>query len=146
MSPMYFYIEALYKYLLDNISGIADILYKEAIPQNDLQRFVLIADLGGEYEDSQQREYQPELLIVTQDTSAYAAKMLAYEVFEAVRQIHDLTLPVSYEWHEETKTAEINFAKLMAGSTPSPQGNTGNGLFQYVTVLKLSVCDDEDPE
>lgn len=142
MSPVYFYIESLYKYLLDNISGISDILYKEAIPQNDLQRFVLIADLGGEYEDSQQREYQPELLIVTQDTSAYAAKMLSYEVFNAVKQMHDLTLPVSYEWQGETKNAELNFAKLMAGFTPSPQGNTGNGLFQYMTQLKILVCEN----
>lgn len=146
MNPMYFYISALYKYLLDNLPDYSEILFLEAIPQGDIQRFILIADLGGEYEDAQQRFYSPEMLIVTQSTDPQSAKMLGLEVFDLVKQMHDFSVSFDYEWKGEIKNGTVNFARIMAGSTPSPQGNTGNGLFQYVTVLKLSVCDAEDPE
>lgn len=146
MNPMYFYISALYKYLLDNLPDYSEILFLEAIPQGDIQKFILIADLGGEYEDAQQQFYNPELLIVTQSTDPQSAKLLGYEVFELVKQMHDVSLTFDYEWKGEIKSGTVNFSRIIAGSTPQPQGNTGNGLFQYVTVLKISVCDAEDPE
>lgn len=143
MNPMYFYVNALYKYLLDNLPEYNEILFVEAIPQTDIQRFILIADLGGEYEDAQRQEYNPEMLIVTQSTDPASAKMLGLEVFELVKQMYDLEISFDYEWKSETKSATLNFAGIQAGSTPSPLGNTGNGLFQYVATLKISVCNTD---
>lgn len=146
MNPMYFYINALHKFLLDNLPEYSEIIFVEAIPQGDIQKFILVADLGGEYEDAQLREYNPEVLIVTQSTDPQSAKMLGLEVFDLVKQMHDFEITFDYEWKNSIKSGTLNFARLMAGTTPQPQGNTGNGLFQYVTILKISVCNADDPE
>ena len=101
-----------------------------------MQRFILLVDTGGKVTDNINLvRYEPELMVICQDTDNYQAKQLAYTVFEAFGQVYDLSLTFDNFGVEKT----LNFATIRAEETPSPLGNIGNGLYQYLITFKISI-------
>jgi len=129
------YPEALKKYLVDKLKVECEI-YSEVIPQNNVQRFILLVDTGGKVTDNINLvRYEPELMVICQDTDNYQAKQLAYAVFEAFGQVYDISLTFDNFGVEKT----LNFATIRAEETPTPLGNIGNGLYQYLITFKILV-------
>ena len=135
MKSYFNYPEALKKYLVDKLKVTCEI-YSEVIPQDNVQRFILLVDTGGKVTDTINLvRYEPELMVICQDTDNYQAKQLAYTVFEAFGQVYDLSLTFDNFGVEKT----LNFATIRAEETPSPLGNIGNGLYQYLITFKISI-------
>lgn len=135
MKSYFNYPEALKKYLVDKLKVTCEI-YSEVIPQDNVQRFILLVDTGGKVTDNINLvRYEPELMVICQDTDNYQAKQLAYTVFEAFGQVYDLSLTFDNFGVEKT----LNFATIRAEETPSPLGNIGNGLYQYLITFKISI-------
>lgn len=135
MKSYYNYPEALKKYLIEKLKVETEI-YSEVIPQDNVQRFVLLVDMGGKITDTINLvRYEPELMIICQDTDNYQAKQLAYAVFESLGQIYDKDITFNNFGSEVT----LNFATFRADNTPCPLGNIGNGLYHYLTTFKVSI-------
>jgi hypothetical protein len=127
--------EFLYSYLygLPSLDSIKDLIYNKQLPNEDLQEFILIKNLGGTFDEVNPiRNYNFE--IVTQSVNNSTAENYSQLIFDEINQFYGLNFI--------DNSNDLFISSIKADGFPLPLGNQ-NGLYQFSTVYKIIIGGNE---